>query len=214
MSGKASKQKIKRAEQRRQALALRRNGATYEQIGRQMGFSTQYAHRIVTEELRKIQNKLEEHADDVLQLHLQRLDALFMAHYPAAVRTQKTVTETDAEGNTIQRQVPCEPSRQAAYLCLSILERQSRLTGIEEANQGAEIPMIFQIGIGEPPREARAVDATTIDPDPDPEKVQNLQSILGTDDEPDSQSTAAENGNGKSKHRARRRKGGNNGAGN
>ena len=195
---------VENAEKRRQALVLRRSGATYEQIGRSMGYSTQRAHKVVTEELQEIRNSLTEEAEDLLQLQLQRIDALMMAHFPAATRTQRQVSETHEDGTVTTKVIPCEPSRSAAYLVLRLIEQQSRLAGISNMQEGGVIPLYFEIGIGEAPIDVSGSSSEVIDVDPSPMKVEKIMRQLAQEEDKTNDSVDDTDDGGK--HRAVRRK--------
>jgi hypothetical protein len=81
---KTSATRIKAAERRTQALALRRGGATFGQIAAFLGVSEARAHKIVTQQLQRLNKTRAESAAAVLRLELERLDGLFMALWPKA----------------------------------------------------------------------------------------------------------------------------------
>jgi len=63
------------AERRRKAVALRIAGATYEQIGRELGITPQAAWKHVTVALADVREKTAEDADILRVVELARLDA-------------------------------------------------------------------------------------------------------------------------------------------
>lgn len=78
----ASPRRIEAAEKRARALELRKAGATYDQIARQVGFSERgAAYRAVQTALLEI---TQEPAQEVRQLELERLDAMLLGLWPAA----------------------------------------------------------------------------------------------------------------------------------
>lgn len=78
----ASPRRITAAEKRARALELRKAGATYDQIARQVGFSERgAAYRAVQTALLEI---TQEPAQEVRQLELERLDAMLLGLWPAA----------------------------------------------------------------------------------------------------------------------------------
>jgi len=81
---KNSATRIQAAERRTQALALRRSGATYAEIGKKLGCSEQRAHRVVTLELARLNAHRSEQAAAVCRLELERLDELLAAIWPDA----------------------------------------------------------------------------------------------------------------------------------
>jgi hypothetical protein len=66
-------------ERRAQALALRRGGATYRQIGRQLGVSVEVAYADVQAELHALRTLTAEDAEAVRDLELRRLDDYVLA---------------------------------------------------------------------------------------------------------------------------------------
>jgi len=70
-----SPKRIAAAERRRRAVALRIAGATYEQIGRELGITPQAAWKHVTLALADMRRKTAEDADILRAIELARLDA-------------------------------------------------------------------------------------------------------------------------------------------
>jgi hypothetical protein len=106
---KTSGQNVKGAENRSKAIALRKEGSTYEEIGKTLSISTQRAHKIVTSELTRIRKETAEETDELRTLELQRLDAMFMVCY------------RDAQ----------EGDYPAVDRCLKIMERRAKLLGLD-----------------------------------------------------------------------------------
>jgi hypothetical protein len=107
--GKNKASKIKNAENAIKAMELRKAGCTFKEIGKQLGFSEQRAHAIVTNELALLRGHLAESASDVLTLELQRLDSLFVRAY------------TDARAGDVM----------SNHQCIRIMERRARLLGLD-----------------------------------------------------------------------------------
>lgn len=102
-----SARRITAAERRRQALELRKAGATYDRIAQQLGFANRGgAYRAVETALREI---TAEPAQDVRQLELERLDALLLGLWPQA-----------RKGN-----------QGAVDRVLRIMERRAKLLGLD-----------------------------------------------------------------------------------
>lgn len=82
MTQRANPARITQAERRRQALELRKAGATYEQIAAELGIrSKRAAWGIVQTALAEITR---EPAQAVLDLELSRLDAMLLGLWPTA----------------------------------------------------------------------------------------------------------------------------------
>lgn len=81
---KTSQNRLAAAEKHRQALELRRGGATFAEIAAMLGYEgPSGAYRAVMGALRRT---LQEPADELRSLELSRLDALLMAVWPQATR--------------------------------------------------------------------------------------------------------------------------------
>ena len=93
-----------------QALELRKAGATYEAIARQCGYAGKGAAYNAVQ--RELQRTMQEPADDVRTLELLRLDDLYRAMIPKALRGDKDSTWY------VDR-------------CLTIMERRARLLGLD-----------------------------------------------------------------------------------
>lgn len=88
----ASARRITAAEKRRKALQLRKGGASYEAIARQVGYANKGgAHRAVMQELQELPKDA---AQDVMALELERLDQLLLALWPAAMKGHVRSAET------------------------------------------------------------------------------------------------------------------------
>ena len=74
------------AERRRKAVALRIAGATYEQIGRELGITSQAAWKHVTVALADVRQKTAEDADILRVTELSRLDAAQASIWPRVVQ--------------------------------------------------------------------------------------------------------------------------------
>lgn len=111
MSGehRASRKRIQAAEKQRQALILRKAGATYETIADQLGYSSAAgAHKAVMTALR---NTLKEPAEELRQLELARLDQYL-------VSLAKDLQRGDVK---------------AIHAALKIGERRAKLLGLDQA---------------------------------------------------------------------------------
>lgn len=107
-----------------QALELRKAGASYEAIARACGYSSRSgAYQAIQRELRRT---MQEPADDVRQLELLRLDDLYRAMVPKALKGDKDSTWY------VDR-------------CLNIMDRRAKLLGLDTpvgAGSGAGIELI------------------------------------------------------------------------
>lgn len=90
-------------------MALRRAGASYQQIAEALDVSTTMAHRYVKQALEAMREETRETAEDVRQLELARLDEMLSRLWPK-------VTEGDMK---------------AYDRALRIMERRSKLLGLD-----------------------------------------------------------------------------------
>lgn len=104
---KTGTQRLAAAEKERQALELRKRGATFDEIARSVGYADRgAAHKAV---MRALKATLREPAEEVRALYLERLDHVMACMAPRM-----------AEGN---------PQAAAAYI--KALERQAALLGLD-----------------------------------------------------------------------------------
>lgn len=112
MSGKrnaSSAGKLSKAEKSAQVLELRKAGASYRAIARQVGISEAYAHRLVHEQLSKLAEKTGDDATAVRHLELARLDEMLLGVWPQARKGH----------------------HQAVASALRIMERRAKVVGID-----------------------------------------------------------------------------------
>lgn len=104
-----SARKVLARQREAQAVKLRINGAEYAEIGALLGISKQAAWKLVSNYLKATRAQTGEDANVLRDLELQRLDALYMAMHPQAVK-----------GN-----------QGAVDRCLRIMERRAKLEGLD-----------------------------------------------------------------------------------
>ena len=108
------------AERRFKALAMRKQGCTYEEIAQALGITKSSAWRLVNRQLRMQARLAEEEAKVLLQLELERLDAL-----------QQAVWEQAMQGHL-----------GAVDRVLRIMERRAKLLGLEAQSPSQPEPKI------------------------------------------------------------------------
>jgi hypothetical protein len=106
---KNSATRLRAAERRLKALQLRKGGATFRQVGEALGCSESRAHAIITRELERLNAERGEAAAVVARLETERLDALHLAFWTAAV------------GGDVA----------AAGVVLKVMARRAKLLGID-----------------------------------------------------------------------------------
>lgn len=117
-----------------QALKLRREGSTFNEIAQTMGIALPTAYTLVHKALTRT---LQEPADAVRALELHRLDQLWAKWLPRAL----------------------EDNKDAAAVCLRIMERRSRLLGLDapttlQSPDGAPVRFVVEL-----PTQAASVEA-------------------------------------------------------
>lgn len=104
---RTSPRRVETVERKRQALELRKAGATYDQIAATVGFANRGgAYKAVKAGIREI---LREPAEEVIQLECARLDEMLRALWPGVMRGDPV---------SIQR-------------ALGVMERRARLLGLD-----------------------------------------------------------------------------------
>lgn len=132
---KVNDQKIKSAEKRTEIMNLRRAGLTYVQIGQKLGFDESYARKVIREEFALLAEAKKDVAEDLLTAELDRLDQIMAGFYEKA-------TSGDAK---------------AAEIVLRIMERRSRLVGLDAPTKTQSTINVNQKTDAELLEEARAL---------------------------------------------------------
>ena len=76
---KTSPRKMRAKEREVEALNLRKSGATYDQIGKALGITTQGAYRAIIRSLNRLNEQNRESADELRRLEVERLDRMLAA---------------------------------------------------------------------------------------------------------------------------------------
>jgi hypothetical protein len=122
---KLSVARVGRAERAGWALDLRKSGLTFRKIGQRMGVTEQRAHRIVTEELARLNAKRAEDAAAVTRLEAERLDAILAVLWPKVEK---------GDLPSIDR-------------VLSIMARRAKLLGIDAEKPGGMTMQNINVGV-------------------------------------------------------------------
>jgi hypothetical protein len=116
------------------ALTLRAAGASYRQIGQELGCSENRALRITQRALDRL---VREPAEQVRQLELARLDQLWVEAYKVLRRSHPLVSNGRVVVHPTSKQ-PLEddgPTLSAIHTLLRIMERRARLLGLDAPTQ-------------------------------------------------------------------------------
>jgi len=81
---KTSQRRMTAKEREFKSLEMRKAGATYLQIGDQLGITETGAYRAVMRSLKRLNETINEEALEVRRLELERLDAMLIALWPQA----------------------------------------------------------------------------------------------------------------------------------
>lgn len=73
-------------ERAEKALAMRRAGKSYAEIGKELKTNPGMVHRMVKAQLREVIDTMKEEAEEVLEMELSRIDAMMAAIYPKALQ--------------------------------------------------------------------------------------------------------------------------------
>ena len=111
-----------------EALELRKAGASYDQIGKQLRITKQSAHALVAGALKDMREKTEDDALDVIRLELERLDAMLLGMWDEARRGKL---------DAIDR-------------VLRLMKRRAELLGLDapesvQQTDGEDEPSVFEI---------------------------------------------------------------------
>ena len=98
---------VENAEKEAHALRLRKQGLTYEQIAAELGMHDRSGARKIVQ--RALDKTIQEPADELRRLEVERLDALLVAMWPAAEA---------GKGYAVDR-------------CLAIMDRRAKLLGLD-----------------------------------------------------------------------------------
>jgi len=126
MPSELSPARAQSALRRQQALALRRRGLGFREIGEQLGISTSGAHKCVRTALTEVRQKYQEDAAELIELEKERLDTLQAAYWP------------DALAGDVQ----------AAHVVLACTAQRRKLLGLD-APKLVEVDQTIRSGLSE-----------------------------------------------------------------
>ncbi len=79
---KTSPRKMRAKEREVEALNLRKSGATYDQIGKALGITTQGAYKAIIRSLKRLNEQNSESSEELRRLEVERLDRMLVAIWP------------------------------------------------------------------------------------------------------------------------------------
>lgn len=119
------------AERDVRVMRMRQAGVAPSEIASRFGMSTNAVHAAVRRQLEKLNREALLAYPEVLRLELERLDALQQAIWP--MTQHRKVTLDDGSEVTV------EPDLKAVQQVLSVMDRRSRLLGMEATNVNVQV---------------------------------------------------------------------------
>ena len=114
------------AERDSRIFAMRRAGVTVHEIAKKFGITVGAVNNAVQRSLQKLNREALLAYPEVLRLELERLDALQQALWP--LTQHRKVAGPDGDEHVV------EPDMKAVQQVLAIMDRRSRLLGMEQVN--------------------------------------------------------------------------------
>jgi len=154
---------------------LRQAGTSIGEIARRFGVSTQTVSRSISRQLEKMNREAVLAYPEVLRMELERLDSMQQALWPLTQHRRQVMDD----GTEIQ----IEPDIKAVQQVLSIMDRRSKLLGMEQTNVNVQMEaevsgtgMIRATIAGQPGIEK---PATGFDPESEAKRLLELMAIAG-----------------------------------
>lgn len=151
---------------------LRQSGVSAGEIARRFGLSTSAVNTAIRRQLEKLNREALLAYPEVLRLELERLDALQQAIWP--LTQHRKITLDDGT------EVTLEPDLRAIQQVLNVMDRRSRLLGIEQTN------INLMIDNNETPQRAtlagitqQALDKDTFNPETEARQLLELMGQAG-----------------------------------
>ena len=154
---------------------LRQAGTSIGEIARRFGVSTQTVSRAITRQLEKMNREALLAYPEILRMELERLDNLQQALWPLTQHRRQVLDD----GTEIQ----VEPDIKAVQQVLAIMDRRSKLLGMEQTNVNVQMDanisgggtiratIASQPGIEKP--------ATGFDPESEAKRLLEVMAISG-----------------------------------
>jgi transposase-like protein len=152
---------------------MRQAGTSVQEIARRFGVSTSSVTRSVQRQLEKMNKEAILAYPEVLRLELERLDNLQQAIWPMTQHRR----DVQEDGTEIQ----IEPDLKAIQQVLSIMDRRTKLLGMEQTNVNVQMDVnnntnIRAVIAGQPGVERPAIG---FDPESEAKKLLELMAISG-----------------------------------
>jgi len=162
------------AERDMRIFKMRQAGTSVQEIARRFGLSTSAVNRSVQRQLQKMNHEATLAYPEVLRLELERLDVLQQAIWPMTQHRRVTLDD----GTEVQM----EPDMKAIQQVLSIMDRRTKLMGMEQTNVNVQMDVnssqaqIRATIAGQP---GLSKPATGFDPESEAKKLLELMAISG-----------------------------------
>jgi len=171
MSGNKPLNKEFLAERDVRIFKMRQAGVSPNEIGRRFSISTKAVNAAIRRQLEKLNREALMAYPEVLRMELERLDALQQSIWPL---TQHRKVRAD-DGT----EIAVEPDLKAIQQVLSIMDRRSKLLGMEQTNVNLQVEQV------EPQRavlagaNADAIDVNAFDPEQEARQLLELMGSAG-----------------------------------
>lgn len=160
------------AERDLRIFKMRQAGVTTSEIGRRFGMSTAAVNQAIRRQLEKLNREALMAYPEVLRMELERLDALQQSIWPL---TQHRKVKMD-DGTEVQM----EPDLKAIQQVLAIMDRRSKLLGMEQTNVNLQVEQVETqraVLAGATANQAAEVDA--FDPETEARQLLELMGNAG-----------------------------------
>jgi len=122
------------AERDVRVFKMRQAGVAPSEIARRFGMSTNAVNSAIKRQLEKLNREALMAYPEVLRMELERLDALQQAIWP--LTQHRKITTDDGQ------EVAVEPDMKAIQQVLGIMDRRSRLLGMEQTNVNLQVEQV------------------------------------------------------------------------
>jgi hypothetical protein len=151
---------------------MRQAGVAQSEIARRFNISTSAVNGAIKRQLEKLNREALMAYPEVLRMELERLDALQQAIWP--LTQHRKITTDDGQEVTI------EPDMKAIQQVLGIMDRRSRLLGMEQTNVNLQVEQVEPqraVLAGATDNQAAAIDA--FDPQQEARQLLELMGNAG-----------------------------------
>jgi len=151
---------------------MRQAGVASSEIARRFGMSTNAVNSAIRRQLEKLNREALMAYPEVLRMELERLDALQQAIWP--LTQHRKITTDDGQ------EVSIEPDMKAIQQVLGIMDRRSRLLGMEQTNVNLQVEQVEpQRAVLAGAAEGGAAEIDAFDPEKEAKQLLELMGNAG-----------------------------------